>query len=135
KTILWTSMTPYTLTRNSPTGSLMPLAHKTPSPRPAFSVSAGARHAISKKQTDPRNGGLSCLRDVTQNPTPDILNEKEAAAYLRLAVSTLEAWRMLKRGPRFAKLGRRVVYRKVDLEKFLEAQMVEPRDRRKRRRV
>jgi hypothetical protein len=42
-------------------------------------------------------------------------------------------WRQVDKGPKFAKLGRRVVYRLADLEKFIAARMVEPFDGRKHR--
>jgi len=54
-------------------------------------------------------------------PAPgDLLNEREAAVLLRLAVATLRNWRALKQGPRFVKLGMRAVrYRRADLEAFI----------------
>ena len=47
------------------------------------------------------------------------LNTREAAAYLNLSPGTLEVWRCLGRGPMYAKLGRRVVYDRIDLETFV----------------
>ncbi len=47
------------------------------------------------------------------------LNTREAAAYLNLSPGTLEVWRSQGRGPMYAKLGRRVVYDRVDLEAFV----------------
>ena len=44
----------------------------------------------------------------------------EAARYLGLSRSCLNKWRCYGTGPRFCKLGRRVVYRKSDLEKWRE---------------
>lgn len=44
----------------------------------------------------------------------------EAARYLGLSCSCLNKWRCYGTGPRFCKLGRRVVYRKSDLEKWRE---------------
>jgi len=53
----------------------------------------------------------------------DGLNEmnttEEAASYLRLQKQTLECWRLRGVGPVFVKLGRRVVYRRRDLERFI----------------
>jgi predicted site-specific integrase-resolvase len=53
----------------------------------------------------------------------DTLNEisttEEAAQFLRLKRQTLEAWRLRGTGPAFVKLGRRVVYRRESLEKFV----------------
>jgi predicted site-specific integrase-resolvase len=53
----------------------------------------------------------------------DTLNElittEEAARFLRLQKQTLEAWRLTGKGPAFLKLGRRVVYRRESLERFM----------------
>ena len=55
-----------------------------------------------------------------QKPT---LSTPEAAAYLGLAVSTLNKWRVYgTAGPRFLKLGRAVRYLRSDLDAFLEQQ-------------
>jgi len=43
-------------------------------------------------------------------------NQNEAARYLRLSPRTLERHRVAGTGPRFTKLGRRVVYRISELE-------------------
>lgn len=47
------------------------------------------------------------------------LTTAEAARYLRLQRTTLEAWRRRGTGPLFVKLGRRVVYRREALEQFM----------------
>lgn len=47
-----------------------------------------------------------------------LLNTDEAAQFLRLAKNTLEVWRLRGTGPIFLKLGRRVLYRSADLERF-----------------
>lgn len=52
----------------------------------------------------------------------------DAAAYLNLSVSTLEVWRCLGKGPRYCKIGRRVIYRREDLDAFLASRIVETRD-------
>ena len=54
----------------------------------------------------------------------DLLTEIEAAPLLRLKVKTLQEWRQLKRGPRFVKLGRRVFYPRGEIERFIEANVV-----------
>lgn len=46
----------------------------------------------------------------------DILTLDEAAAIVRLPVSTLRYWRYLGTGPLSFRLGRRVVCRRADLE-------------------
>lgn len=53
---------------------------------------------------------------------PDrLLTEDEASAYLRVAPRTLQRWRQLKRGPRYVRAGRRVLYRQRDLDAWLES--------------
>lgn len=48
-----------------------------------------------------------------------VLNTRDAARYLGLAVSTLNKWRCHGGGPEFLKLGRAVRYRQQDLDAFL----------------
>lgn len=54
----------------------------------------------------------------------DILNTREAAAYTRLARPTLERFRLTGEGPRYAKLGGAVRYRRRDLDAWLESRLV-----------
>jgi excisionase family DNA binding protein len=67
------------------------------------------------------------------------LTVKEAADYVRLAMSTLNALRTAGRGPRFIKLGRKVLYDTKDLDAWLDrnkrrSTSDEPQLRRRRRR-
>jgi len=55
-----------------------------------------------------------------ENSTNAVLNAVAAARYLGLSASTLAKWRVSGGGPLFLKLGRRVVYRLRDLEKWQE---------------
>lgn len=58
----------------------------------------------------------------------DLLDEKEAARYLKVAGSTLRNWRATKpkQGPVAVKIGRRAVrYRFSDLEAFIVASTAE----------
>ncbi|MBG52200.1 MAG: hypothetical protein CML99_07250 [Rhodobiaceae bacterium] len=52
-----------------------------------------------------------------------ILTTTEAAAYLGLAISTLNKWRCYGDGPQFVKLGRAVRYKRDDLDCFVEIGM------------
>ncbi len=40
--------------------------------------------------------------------------------------STLANWRAEKRGPKYVKYGKRIIYRGSDLNAFIEAHVVEP---------
>jgi excisionase family DNA binding protein len=68
------------------------------------------------------------------------LTVKEAAQYVRLAMSTLNALRTAGRGPRFIKLGRKVLYDTKDLDAWLDRNKrrstneTQPRRRRRRSR-
>jgi len=54
-------------------------------------------------------------------PSPgELIDEKEAAAVLAVAMTTLRNWRALKQGPPFVKVGKRMVrYRRSDLAVFI----------------
>jgi len=50
----------------------------------------------------------------------DLVDENEAAAILKIEPRTLRNWRGLRKGPRFVKIGERVVrYRRADLAAFI----------------
>jgi hypothetical protein len=51
-----------------------------------------------------------------------MLDEHGAAAILNLSVGQLRRWRWLRAGPRYRKIGRRVLYQVQDLDDFIEAQ-------------
>lgn len=46
------------------------------------------------------------------------LTEKELAARWRVSVRTLQNWRWMGRGPRYLKIGARVLYARADVEAF-----------------
>lgn len=48
----------------------------------------------------------------------------EAADYVRLSAETLRYFRQRNEGPRWAKLGRRVMYRQQDIDAWIEASLV-----------
>lgn len=57
-------------------------------------------------------------------PPSDLLNVREAASMLRLQVSTIRAWVLQRRIP-FVKLGgKRVFFRRADLEELVTASVV-----------
>lgn len=53
------------------------------------------------------------------------LTTDEAAEYVGLQKSTLEAWRCRGGGPRFVKMGRAVRYRQADLDAWIETRLRE----------
>ena len=52
---------------------------------------------------------------------PDLLTISEAAEVLRAPVATLRYWRHLGTGPHSFRLGRRVLYRRDDLDAWVDA--------------
>lgn len=54
-----------------------------------------------------------------ENPATMVMNVRQAAHYLGLAVSTLNKWRCHGGGPVFIKMGRAVRYRQEDLDQFV----------------
>jgi hypothetical protein len=55
-------------------------------------------------------------------------NTQEAAAYLGVRPNTLEVWRCKHRGPKYAKLGTRVLYDPDDLDDYYAARSINTRD-------
>ena len=53
------------------------------------------------------------------------LNTEEAASYLGIRPNTLEVWRCKHKGPRYSKIGTRVLYDVNDLEAFFMARAVD----------
>jgi predicted DNA-binding transcriptional regulator AlpA len=52
------------------------------------------------------------------------LNTEEAAAFLGVKPCTLEVWRCKKKGPKYAKLGSRVMYDQQELENWFASRSV-----------
>ena len=67
---------------------------------------------------------------ATAHPTSsELFREQAAADYLGVAPQTLAAWRCRRnRGPAFVRSGRFVRYRRVDLDRWLDQQVVHTTD-------
>lgn len=52
------------------------------------------------------------------------LTAREAAAYMRVSVPTLERWRANGVGPRFTRGGARILYHRADLDSWLTSRLV-----------
>lgn len=57
----------------------------------------------------------------TQQHTERLLNEYQAAAWLNMSVASMRRYRLLRKGPKFFKLGAAVRYRPEDLATWIEA--------------
>jgi hypothetical protein len=55
----------------------------------------------------------------------ELLTERETAPLLRLTVKTLQSWRALKKGPRFVRVGRRILYARSEIERFITTNTIE----------
>ena len=60
-------------------------------------------------------------REHTAEPVSELLTIIEAAELLRAPVATLRYWRHLGTGPTSFRLGRRVLYRRDDLQAWIDA--------------
>ena len=58
--------------------------------------------------------------------TPILLNTAEAAEVLRVAAIALHRWRNAGKGPPYIEMGRKVYYRRADLEHWIEEQQRQP---------
>ena len=61
----------------------------------------------------------------------DLMSTSDVAAYLTVAARTLKYWRQIGFGPPYARLGARVVYRKRDLDAFVDESFEVARKRRR----
>ncbi len=58
--------------------------------------------------------------------TPENFTTLAAAAHIGLAPRTLERWRLIRQGPPYRKIGRRVVCPRASLDEWAESQTVTP---------
>lgn len=56
------------------------------------------------------------------------LRTPEAAKYLGIRPNTLDIWRCQKKGPKFHRLGRSIIYLREDLDAYLESRGVQTLD-------
>jgi hypothetical protein len=60
--------------------------------------------------------------NTTDNLLADFLTLKETAEALKVCARTLDRWRKLNDGPPITKLGRRILYRRASVQKWLATQ-------------
>jgi excisionase family DNA binding protein len=54
----------------------------------------------------------------------ELMNPREAAAYLRVSMATLAKWRTLRKGPSYTRTGKTVKYDKKALDSYLKKNVV-----------
>jgi len=87
---------------------------------PSSSPPTSSVRASSRCSDTPADVGASARAE--RQP---FLNNEEAARFLNLSPRTLEKHRVIGDGPRFRKLGRRIVYAVGDLEAWADARACE----------
>jgi excisionase family DNA binding protein len=79
-------------------------------------VAAGLLLAMARRNAESR----AALDKVEARPASEMITSREAAAYLGVTPQTLDVWRCTRRyAIPFVKVGRKVCYRKADLDEFL----------------
>lgn len=69
-----------------------------------------------------QSGNSPAASDAVTLSPGDLVDEREAATILSASVQTLRNWRWNGKGPRFRKIGARLVrYHRADLLAFIEA--------------
>lgn len=63
------------------------------------------------------------LPEAIKPPSDTLLRVQQAADLLGLSAGTLDKWRVTGGGPEFIKLGRRILYRRETLEKFISGKI------------
>ncbi len=56
----------------------------------------------------------------------ELVNERDAAAFLAKPQRTLGQWRYLGRGPAYIKIEGHIRYRRADLEAYIDAHRIDP---------
>lgn len=56
----------------------------------------------------------------------NLLNEKQAAERLGVAVKTMQQWRHFGRGPKYVKVGRLAKYQPSDIDAYIKSRTVNP---------
>jgi excisionase family DNA binding protein len=80
------------------------------------------RHGADSSTQVPEDDGMSEEQSVA-------MTEHEVAHRLGISAATLRAWRMKRKGPRYVRFGRAVRYLRSDIDRFVEASLVEDKPR------
>jgi predicted DNA-binding transcriptional regulator AlpA len=84
--------------------------------RPPLAVTAAKKRLCL---VNPAATGRQLEMEIAMDISTDLLTTDEVALITRAPVSTVRYWRHLGTGPRSFRLGRRVVYRRHEVEQWL----------------
>ena len=63
---------------------------------------------------------------IRRERADELMTEQEAAAHLGVSVSGMRKWRARQTGPKYAKFGKIIRYRRSDLDAFVQSRIVTP---------
>jgi predicted DNA-binding transcriptional regulator AlpA len=58
---------------------------------------------------------------MDNNQLPQFANERQVAEYLSVSVAAVRRWRLLRKGPKYLKIGAAVRYKSADVEAFINS--------------
>lgn len=84
-------------------------------------------HLNKVTEAERKGGDVAVFIDGKPYTRENLIDQKALARLLGVSVKTIEGWRLYGKGPRFRKVGERLVrYRLGDALDFAESQIVEP---------
>lgn len=93
--------------------------------KPSLQNDISSAHQRSVKRVVAKAENLTAHQDARHGASgSEMFTTPEAAAYIKMAVQTLERFRLTGEGPIFAKLGGSVRYRRCDLDAWIESRLV-----------
>jgi hypothetical protein len=75
------------------------------------------------------NADAGAVDEVSKSEPAYAYTAPKSAAFLNVAPKTLANWRAMGKGPKFCRLGRRIVYRVEDLRRFMDEHLFDPDER------
>jgi excisionase family DNA binding protein len=61
------------------------------------------------------------IKPPSLSKMPEMLNEHQVAGYLNMSVATVRRWRVVRKGPKFVKIGSAVRYKRADVETWVNS--------------
>src|SRR5262249_12958551 len=96
-----------------------------PVPSSSHCASARKEDTVDKVQSDRVFGAANDqVQIIRRERLHELMNEREAAAYLGVSVSGMRKWRARQSGPKYARFGKIIRYRRSDLDAFVQSRIV-----------